>query len=305
MVPILRSLRVMSFTLLVFTSLIIFPACSINNSNPSPVPKIYLVVGGKQDIEAQLLTEMYVLLLRNAGFDVKDKAALGGNDDVFNAITHDRIDLYPEFTADGLARLKIASTGNPEQDYQNIKQGYERKYHITWLDVAPLNDTYAICTLKTTASQLGTSLSQLAPVASTLTIATPPDGPKDPNALPGLRPTYGITFGKQIVLAEEKTFQAVIHGQADVNVCYTTSPLISQYNFVQLTDDKHSFPDYFPAPIVRDDTLQKAPQIRTILNRLAPNLTSDVSTMLQSQVATGLSPTDVARNWLKSQGLLA
>lgn len=302
MAAILRSLRVMSFTILIFTSLIIFSACSLTN-NPQPATKIHLVVGGKQDIEAQLLTKMYVLLLRNAGFDVTERAALGDNEGVFKAITQGQIDLYPEFTADGLARLKIASTGNPEQDYQNIKQGYERKYHITWLDVAPLNDTYAICTLKTTTSQLGTSLSELVPVASRLTIATPPDARTDPNVLPGLQRTYGIAF-KETVVTEEATFQAVIHGQADLNVCYTTSPLIAQYNFTQLTDDKHSFPDYFPAPIVRDDTLQKAPQIRTILNQLAPKLTTDVSIILQSEVDSGFSVTDVATTWLKSQGLL-
>ena len=168
MAAILRSLRVMTFTLLVFTSLIIFSECSLTN-NPQPATKIHLIVGGKLDVEAQLLTKMYVLLLRHTGFDVEEKAKLGPNDKVFNAITRGQIDLYPEFTTDGLVRLKIASTHNSRQDYLNIKQGYERKYHITWLDVAPLNDTYAICTVKTTASQLGTSLSQIAPIASKLT----------------------------------------------------------------------------------------------------------------------------------------
>src|SRR5438132_12921811 len=107
MAAILRALRVMTFTLLVFTSLIVFSACSLTN-NPPPAPKIHLVVGGKLDVEAQLLTKMYVLLLRHAGFDVQEKAKLGRNDRVFNAITSEHIELYPEFMTDGLVTLKIA-----------------------------------------------------------------------------------------------------------------------------------------------------------------------------------------------------
>src|SRR6266704_3568650 len=162
MVPFLHSLRTKSLFLLVLISLLILAgnvACAPTNSS-----KIHLVVGGKLDVEAQLLTKMYVLLLRHAGYDAVEKAALGTNDVVFNAIESDQIDLYPEFTADGLARLNLPSTHNAQQDYQHIKQGYESRYHITWLSAASgLNDTYGICTLRSTASQLGvTSISQLA-----------------------------------------------------------------------------------------------------------------------------------------------
>src|SRR5207244_2635322 len=102
--------------------------------------------------EAQLLTKMYTLLLRKAGFDVTERAAFGTNDEVFKGIMSGQLDLYPEFTGDGLARLGLSPSGDQQVDYQNIKAGYEEKYHITWLDVAGLlNDTYGICTLKATA----------------------------------------------------------------------------------------------------------------------------------------------------------
>ena len=267
---------------------------------------IHLVVGGKLDIEAQLLTKMYVLLLRHAGFDVEERASLGTNDVVFDAINSDRIDLYPEFTTDGLVRLQLPTTHNAQKDYQNIKQGYESRYHITWLGVASgLNDTYGICTLKAIATKLGvSSVSQLAPLASRLTIATPKDGLSDPDVIPRLKPVYGINFGKVTVASEEETFQSVIHGQAQLNICYTTSTLIAEDNFVLLRDDRNAFPGYYPAPIVRDDTLSKAPQIPALLNPLASKLTNEVSVMLQAQVLSGFSVTEVATTWLESQGLL-
>ncbi len=267
--------------------------------------KPHLTVGGKLDPEAQLLTKLYVLLLRHAGFDVTEKSKLGTNDIVHSAIVSGQIDLYPEFTATGLARLKLKSTHNDQKDYALVKAGYEKQFHITWLDMAPLNDTYGICTSQRKAAQLGvTKISQLAPLASKLTVASPPDGTTDPNVLPGIQPTYGFTFGKANVLDEALTFTAVQQGKADLNVCYTTIALIEKEHFVLLDDDKNLFPIYHPAPIVRDDTLRKAPEIVAALNPLAPKLTSEVSRKLQLEVVTGRSVTDAATNWLRSVGLL-
>jgi len=265
---------------------------------------ITLTVGGKLDTEAQLLTKMYVLLLRHAGFTVVEKAALGTNAVVFNAINSGQIDLYPEFTATGLAKLGKNSSGNAQQDYQTVKQGYEQQYHITWLDPSPLNDTYGICTTQSKASSLGvTKVSDLTSKASGLTIATPPDGVQ--YGVDVVKSSYGISFKKVVTYNEEGlTFPAVTSGAQDLNVCYTTSAQIAKLNFTLLQDDKNAFPIYNPAPIVRDSTLQKAPQIATVLNKLAPFLTTQVSQQLQAQVVDGKSVTEVATTFLQSKGLL-
>lgn len=266
--------------------------------------KPHLTVGGKLDTEAQLLTKLYVLVLRKAGFDVTEKSKLGTNDIVHNAIVSGQIDLYPEFTATGLARLKLKTTHDDQKDYELVKAGYQKQFHITWLAMSPLNDTYGICTTQARGAKLGTKVSQLAPAAPKLTVATPPDGTSDPNVLPGMKAAYGFTFGRTVVLDEALTFPAVQQGKADVNVCYTTNALIAKNHFVLLDDDHHLFPIYHPAPIVRDATLTKSPDIATALNALAPKLTTEVSQQLQLQVVNGTSVTDAATTWLKSAGLL-
>jgi len=264
----------------------------------------HLTVGGKLDTEAQLLTKLYVLVLRGAGFDVTEKSKLGTNDIVHNAIISGQIDLYPEFTATGLARLKLRTTHNDQRDYDLVRAGYEKQFHITWLAMSPLNDTYGICTTQPGANKLGMKISGLSEAAPRLTVASPPDGTSDPNVLPGMKSAYGFTFGKVTVLDEALTFPAVQQGKADVNVCYTTSALIAKNRFVLLDDDHHLFPIYHPAPIVRDATLAKWSDIAPALNRLAPKLTSEVSRQLQLQVVNGASVTDVATTWLRSAGLL-
>ena len=310
MTPFLRSLRGRSLALLLLIPLLL-AACGGSSSGgggtTSGTPSnssITVTVGGKLDTEAQLLTEMYSLLLKKAGFHVIEKRALGTNAVVFAAITSGQIDLYPEFTATGLAKLGKTSTNNPDQDYQIVKQGYETNYHITWLDKSPLNDTYGVCTTQSKAKALGaTKISDLASKASSLTIATPPDGKQ--YGVDVVKSAYGITFKGVTTYNEEGlTFPAVMKGAQDLNICYTTAALIAKDNFVLLQDDKNAFPAYNPATIVRDDTLQKAPGIATALNPLAPKLTTEVSQQLQAKVVDGQSVTQVATDFLKSQGLL-
>src|SRR5437868_15334087 len=124
MAPILRSQRAKPLVLLSIIAMLLLAACGGNTSTGSTSSgtpsnsSITLTVGGKLDTEAQLLTEMYSLLLKKAGFHVIEKRALGTNAVVFGAITSGQIDLYPEFTATGLAKLGKSSSNNPDQDYQ-------------------------------------------------------------------------------------------------------------------------------------------------------------------------------------------
>ncbi|HLH64038.1 MAG TPA: glycine betaine ABC transporter substrate-binding protein [Ktedonobacteraceae bacterium] len=313
-----RSLRAKSLVLLALVLMFTLAACgnssnSGSGSGSSSNSSVPITVGSKLDTEAQLLGEMYILLLQKAGYTVNSKLALGQTPTVFAAIQSGAIDLYPEFTATGLNLLGVQSSFNPDKDYQAVKQGFEQKYHITWLDYAPLNDGYALCTSQARSQQLGvTTLSQLAPKVPQLTLATQSDG------IPffdDLKATYG--FGSSSFKAVKKVdysigFAAVKSGAADVTECYTTDGSVTSQNFIFLQDDKHGFPEFHPAPIVRDSVLKADPKIATALNPLAPDLTTDVSIMLQQQVSTktasGISKSEaikqVAMAFLQSKGLL-
>lgn len=285
---------------------------SSGGGTPAPT-KVPITVGSKLDPEAQLLGEMYVLLLRKAGYTVNAKLALGQTPTVFAALKSGAIDLYPEFTATGLNILGVKSAYDPQKDYQTVKSGFEQQYHITWLDMAPLNDGYALCTSKSQSQSLGvTTLSQLAPKVPQLTLATQSDGV---TFFDQLKATYG--FQTSSFKAVKKVdyaigFAAVKSGAANVTECYTTDGSVATQNFIFLTDDKHGFPEFHPAPIVRESVLQSDPGIAAALNPLAPDLTTDVSISLQQQVSTkhtagesiSQAVKEVATAFLQSKGLL-
>src|SRR5947209_7782990 len=286
------------------------PPTSSGTSTPTKVP---ITVGSKLDPEAQLLGEMYVLLLQKAGYTVNPKLALGQTPVVFNALKSNAIDLYPEFTGTGLNILGVKSSFNPQQDYQTVKNGFEQQYHITWLDQAPLNDGYALCTSKAESQKLGvTTLSQLASKVSTLTLATQSDGIPFFDALQNTYNFATKNFKSVTKVAYAIGFAAVKSGSAQVTECYTTDGSVTTQGFVFLTDDKHGFTEFHPAPIVRDSVLQADPGITAALNAMAPLMTTDVNVNLQMQVtqkhtageSIAQAVQEVATAWLQSQHLL-
>jgi osmoprotectant transport system substrate-binding protein len=319
----LRSFQGRFLVCLALVSLFILSACGTSGNSggttsgstgsTSTSTKGPITVASKLDTENQLIAKMYTLLLQKAGFKVNEKPALGNNTFVFQAITSGQIDLYPEFTATALNKLGLPSANDPKKDYETVKTQYDQKYQLTWLDASPLNDGYALCTTKANAQKLGiTSISQLVSKASGLVLTSPSDGV---SFVDGLKSAYGLTtksFKETKTVDYALGFQAVKSDQAQVTVCYTTDGSITQNGFIFLNDDKHGFPEFNPAPLVRNAVIQKYPDIATALNPLAPDLTTDVSIQLQGQVATMKSSgtsvseaiTQVATNFLKSKGLL-
>lgn len=284
-----------------------------NNNTGNTGNKGTLTVAGKLDTEAQLLTKFYTLLLRKQGYTVNEKPALGNSTFVFNAITSGSIDIYPEFTATALNILKIPSTYDPQKDYQNVKDAFDKQYQLTWLDPAPLNDGYSLCMSKEQSQNLGiTSISDLVGKASQLNLVSPSDGT---DFVDGLQKIYNITtksFKNTQTLDYALTFEAVKNNQAQVMICYGTDVTIPQGGFVFLKDDKNGFPAFNPAPIVRNDKLATYPDISTALNPLAPLLTTEVSLQLQTDIKTqhdqgipvAKAVTDVATKFLQDKGLI-
>jgi osmoprotectant transport system substrate-binding protein len=266
---------------------------------------ISITIGSKLDVDGQLNAQMYALLLEDKGYKVDTKLGLGQTPVLDQAIKNGDIDIYPEFTGTALSLLELPPTQDAQQAYQSVKDAYEQQFQITWLDPAyDLNDSYAICTSKKVAGDKNLkSLDDLVPIAGDLTIATQQDGVEA--AVQPVEKGYNIQFGDTVQISEQLGFGAVENGDADLNVCYTTDPNIIVKDFVMLSDSKGVFPIYNPAPIVRDELLQKAPDIAATLNALQPHLTTDVILGLIKKVSVDHDEIqDVAHDFLVQEGLL-
>ncbi len=88
-------------------------------------------------------------------------------------------------------------------------------------------------------------------------------------------------------------------------IAFSTDGQISAYNLVLMEDDKGLWPPYQVAPVVRNQTLETYPQIKDVLNKLAPFLTNDaLSTMNWKVDGDKQEYTAVAKAFLKEKGLV-
>ena len=102
------------------------------------------------------------------------------------------------------------------------------------------------------------------------------------------------------------TYRALAEGQVDLIAGNSTDGLISRYHLVQLEDDRSYFPPYDAIPVVRQDTIEKYPRLRAILQQLGGILTVDAMRQLNFAVdGEKQSAKEVARRFLMRQGMIA
>jgi osmoprotectant transport system permease protein len=114
----------------------------------------------------------------------------------------------------------------------------------------------------------------------------------------GLRSKYGLKI-HTIVISDAVMYKAAFEKQLDVISGYSTDGRLKAYNLVVLDDDKHIFPPYYAAPIVRDDVLRKFPDLEPTLNLLAGKINDSVMTVLNYRTDyLHQSPEKVAKDFL-------
>ncbi|ULH16567.1 ABC transporter substrate-binding protein [Deinococcus sp. KNUC1210] len=279
-----------------------------------------IVVGGKLDPEAQLLSQMIILTLRNAGLEVTDKASLGDTGVNRKAIMAGEIDAYAEYTGNAVylfpaAKITAAQSKNPGTIYGLARQ-LDSKNGITWLKPANANNTWAVAVPQAFATQ--NKISSYVDLAAYLKkggafkIAGSPEFFNRDDAFKLFESTYGFTLtdAQKLVLAgatPPQTQQAAASGTNGVNaaMAYATDGSIAALKLVILKDSKNAQPVYQPAPTVRTDTLKANPQIADLLNKTFATLNSQTLQSLNAKIALeGQSAQDVARAYLKSKNLI-
>jgi len=265
-------------------------------------------IGEKNFAEEEIVASMYQLLLQKAGFSVS-LHQIAETPALQSALQRGDIDLYPEYTGTGLIYMnRPGIVTNAVKAYDIVKAAYPKKYKETWLAQAPMNDTNGVGVTQATANKYHLkTLSNLAKVASKLTFADDPACKGRPDCLGGMEKAYGIHFKSVTDISSTPLrYSGLTSGKFDVVEVFTTDAPIQADHLVVLKDNKGKiFPADHIAPLIRNSTLSKYPQIRHTLNKLAQYLTTPVMINLNGQVILKTKdPSAVARSFLKSKGLL-
>lgn len=262
-------------------------------------------VGSKNFTESIVVAEIYAQTLERAGITVVRRMNLGSTQIALAAMDRGDIDLYPEYTGTALIDvLHLAPMQDPGAIYARVKDAFEKQYRIAWLRPSPMNDSQGIATTAAIAAKYRLrTLSDLAAVSSKLRLATIPEFISRPDGLPGLQKRYGgFRFASTHTYDIALKYRALATGQADVATAFTTDGAIATQKLVVLEDDKHLWPPYNVAPIVRAQTLARTPKIADALNAIAPAITSERAARMNAAVEGGQDPAEVATAFLKTAG---
>ena len=262
-------------------------------------------VGSKNFTEAIVVAEIYAQALEAAGIPVERKFNLGSVQIAMAALRRGEIDLYPEYTGTGLIDvLHKPPLRDARQVYATVKSEFAKQYDLVWLEPAPMNDSQGLATTPAIAQRYHLrTLTDLSKAAPQLRLGAIAEFLSRPDALPGLAKFYGGFHFKDVKTYDiGLKYKALESGAADVVTAFTTDAQIGAGHLVVLQDDKHFWPEYHIAPLVRAQTLKAYPKIAPTLNALSPKLTDPVVRSLNAAVdLEKQEPADAAATFLKAQ----
>lgn len=261
-------------------------------------------VGSKDFTESLVVSEIYALALEDNGYKV-DRVSNISSSLIHKSLVNDEIDLYPEYT--GTALLTILGDDmetDPDKVYQTVKKEYEEKYNLTWLNYSEANDSSGLAMRKETADKYNIkTISDLQKNASNIRMASQGEYEEREDGLPALEKVYGeFNWKSSKVYDNSLKYQILENDEADVTTAYTTEGRLAETDkFVLLEDDKHVWPPYNLAPVVRDNILEANPSIKKILNKVSAKLDTETVTKLNAKAdVDGEEYTDVAKEFYDS-----
>ena len=269
-----------------------------------------ITVGAKNFTEQYVLGNIMSILLENSGFEVSEKFGTGSAI-TREGLTSGQTDLYAEYTGTAsLVYLKHEEViTDPVELYNKVKTEDLEKNGIVWLDRSNINNTYAIALTKEQVAEIGTTLSDLAKHVNEihdLLWGIDHEFAERVDGLPGLAEHYGMDIDEENIKTMDAglTYEALDRGQTDITMVFATDGKIKKYGLQVLKDDQQFFPVYNICVSVREEVLNKYPEIREILKPIS-ELDDVTMTELNYQVdATGLPAKLVAKNFLREKGYI-
>ena len=259
--------------------------------------------------ELFILGEMLALLIEeNSDLHVKiTKGVGGGTSNIHPAMIKGDFDLYPEYTGTGwLVILKKDTLLPPDQLFSELQKEYSREYGLKWVAPYGFNNAYSLAVSNEMAKKYNLkTFSDLALYPDLFTFGAEYDFYEINDGYADLCAYYNLKFKKNLDMDIGLKYEAMRSGKIDVINIFTTDGQLSHANLTILKDDKHFFPSYYCATIVREETLKEHPELERILEKMNGILTDqEMADMNYNVDVEHRTEREVAVEFLKKKGLL-
>jgi osmoprotectant transport system substrate-binding protein len=247
-----------------------------------------IVIGSKDFTEQLILAELIAQHIEaNTDLKVERRLNLGGTFVCHQGLLSGALDLYPEYTGTAYsAILKLPPLNDPPGVYQRTQQAYNQRFKLEWTEPFGFNNTFAMIVRGEDARRLNLkSLSDAVQHTPKWTAGFGYEFADRADGFPGLSKTYGLKFsGPPRTMDLGLIYRALTAKQVDMVAGNSTDGVLSRLDLVILKDDKRYFPPYQAAPVVRQQTLQKYPELRQALRDFGDRISESEMQQLNDQV---------------------
>ena len=266
--------------------------------------KAHLIIGSADFAESQIIANIYSQALQHAGVNVKEQFNIGSREVTMAALKDGSLDLMPEYSSSLLKYLDQKSRASAPDDVLKELTAKLPK-ELSLLEVSKATDNDVVAVTRTTADKYNlTKISDLAAVGKDISLGGPPEWKTRYNGLLGLQELYGISFKEFATLdaGGPLTMTALTSGQVQAGDIFSTDPGIKANDLVVLKDDKGLFAEESVVPVIT--TARVTDVIKKTLNAVSSKLTTEDLIAMNGKAATGAKQSDIAKEWLKSAGLI-
>ncbi|WP_065259171.1 glycine betaine ABC transporter substrate-binding protein [Pseudomonas bananamidigenes] len=269
-------------------------------------------LGARVFTEQTLLAEITAQYLRSKGYDAQITGGLGSNL-ARSAHESGQLDMLWEYTGVSLVAYNhVTEKLDSEQCYARVKE-LDGKKGLVWLAPSKFSNTYALALPKKVAEEYPqiSNISQLndvlkAEARTNHLVALDTEFANRSDGLAGMVKLYDMNLTRKNIRQMDAglVYTALRNGQVFAGLVYTTDGRLNAFGLKLLEDDKHYFPDYTAAPVVRQAYLDAHPQLAEQLKPLAELFDDETMRQLNARVDVDHeSPSKVAADFLRQHPL--
>jgi osmoprotectant transport system substrate-binding protein len=249
------------------------------------------VIGTDRSAESRVVAALYGELLTAAGREVRTApTAYASAADAARAVVAGEIGLAPAYET---ATLRALPKGDTLPGNMAATLSMALPPGIVALKPAAAERGVVLAVTRSTARRHSLrSLADLGRTGGRLTLGGPASADPDAPSASSLKKTYGVSL---VPAGTSRT--------ADVLVLRSTAPSIRENSLVVLTDPKGVIPPEHVFPLISAPSAD--PAARKALAGVNALLTSEQLAALVASVDAGRAPGEVARTWLRAEGLLS
>jgi osmoprotectant transport system substrate-binding protein len=274
-----------------------------------------IAVGSKAFTEQEILGQIAILTLENAGANVTDETGLAGTEVARQALEAGEIGAYWEYTGTGWINFlgETEPIPDPQEQYRAVAERDLEENNIRWLEPGSANNVYGIAVRSEAQEELGVekisdfrTLIAERPEDATLCIASEFATRND--GLPGMEEAYGFEFPEENIsqLDEGVIYNATDTGDpCNFGEVFRTDGRITGLDLALLEDDDEFFPIYNPSFTVREEVFDQYPQLEDIFGPISAALTNETLQEMNAAVdVDGELEEDVAEQFLRDNGFI-